>query len=230
MPIPKLKIVRLWRLWRLLYKHCLGHNKCLLSLLAVTMIPAWLLLSCSTAPPTHMDNSCDIFKEKRGWYPQARRSARRWGVSIGTQLAIIHQESKFKSEAKSPRTHILWIIPWTRRSTAYGYAQVVDNTWDWYRRDTGNRHADRDDFDDAVDFVGWYVYTSSKLLHIPKQDAFRHYLAFHEGHGGYQKKTYRKKPWLIKAARKVAMRAKRYDRQLKSCEKELRRYRWWWPF
>ena len=44
------------------------------------------------------------------------------------------------------------------RSSAYGYAQALEGTWDDYRKDTGRRGADRDDFADSSDFIGWYMH------------------------------------------------------------------------
>ena len=59
-----------------------------------------LLASCSTAPPKNINNSCDIFREKDDWYDDAMASYERWGVPVHVQLAIIHQESRFKYDAR----------------------------------------------------------------------------------------------------------------------------------
>jgi len=186
--------------------------------------------ACSTTPPKNIDNSCDIFFEKDDWYDDAKDSYEKWGVPIHVQLAIIHQESSFNYDAKTAMQYFLWIIPIGRKSDAYGYAQVKDDTWDWYIEKSGNSGADRDDFDDAVDFIGWYGKQTHKVLGISKWDTYNQYLAYHEGHGGFKRKTYNKKPWLVKVARKVEARAKRYSAQLKKCQKELES-RWdLWPF
>ena len=196
----------------------------------ITLLLVALTSACSTSPPKNMDNSCDIFFEKDDWYDDAKDSTEKWGVPIHVQLAIIHQESRFNYDAKPEMEYFLWIIPIGRKSDAYGYAQVKDDTWDWYIDKTGNSGADRDDFDDAVDFIGWYGKQSNKVLGISKWDPYNQYLAYHEGHGGFKRKTYNKKPWLIKVARKVEKRAKRYSAQLKKCQKELES-RWdLWPF
>lgn len=188
-------------------------------------------VGCTENPPKNVVNSCDLLDEKIRWYRYARASEKKWGVSVATQLAIIYQESRFVHDAKTPRRKILWIIPWFRKSSAYGYAQVLDDTWRWYVRATGNRWADRDDFADVTDFIGWYVNISEQKLKIPKTDVYHQYLAYHEGHGGYRSKSYKKKKWLLQAARKVANMKIRYASQLSRCEKQLkRRLRWWWPF
>ena len=189
-----------------------------------------VLSACSTSPPKNMNSGCEIFREKDGWYQSAYQSYKKWGVPVHVQLAIIYQESKFTHDAKPPRGTLLWVIPWFRKSSAYGYAQVKDATWDWYKTKTGNRWADRDDFEDAVDFIGWYGSVSNKRLGLSKWDAYSQYLAYHEGHGGYERKTYNKKPWLVKVARKVDSRAKNYRAQLASCEKSLDKGWSLWPF
>ena len=131
------------------------------------------------------------------------KSAKKWGVPVHVQLAIIYQESRFVHDAKPPRKKLLWVIPWKRQSSAYGYGQILDSTWDSYRKDTGHRWADRDDFSDVVDFIGWYGNQSHKLAGIAKDDTYNQYLAYHEGQGGFRRKTYLKKGWLMKVARKV---------------------------
>ncbi|MEN8763995.1 MAG: hypothetical protein ABF290_16405 [Thiogranum sp.] len=186
------------------------------------------ILSCANNPPANIRNSCDIFNEKGGWYSDAHDSYKKWGVPVHVQLAIIYQESRFVHDAKPPRKKLLWVIPWTRMSSAYGYGQIKDSTWDWYLDSTGNRWADRDEFEDVVDFIGWYGSVSHRKLGISKWDAYNQYLAYHEGHGGFKRKTYKKKAWLMKVARKVDNRAKSYHTQLSKCEDSLDKG--WWPF
>lgn len=190
------------------------------------VLAAMLVLACSTAPPKNIRNSCEIFEEKDNWYADANDSYEKWGVPVHVQLAIIYQESSFVHDAKPPRKKLLWVIPWTRLSSAYGYGQIQDSTWDWYLKSTNRRWADRDDFDDVVDFIGWYGAYSHRTLGIPKWDAYNQYLAYHEGHGGFKRKTYKKKPWLMKIARKVDNRAKAYRAQLKKCEGSLDKGGW----
>lgn len=199
--------------------------------------PLWIIMAllvlltsgCSSLPPRNMDDACKIFEEKGDWYKDSAKSFKRHGVPIHVQLAIIHQESRFQSEARPPRKWILGIIPWFRPSSAYGYAQVKDETWEWYMHARGLWFADRDDYGDAVDFIGWYGRLSYERLGISKWDAYNQYLAYHEGQGGYKRKTYLKKPWLVKVARKVKKQASRYHTQLSRCEDDLKSP-WWWPF
>jgi hypothetical protein len=198
-------------------------------MLRILLIVCLLLLAgCSTSPPKDINNICDIFREKDDWYDDSKDSFQRWGVPIHVQLAIIYQESRFKHDAETEMQYFLWIIPIGRKSTAYGYAQVKDDTWEWYAKSTRNWGADRDDFADAVDFIGWYGNKSYETLKISRWDAYKQYLAYHEGHGGFKRKTYNGKPWLIKIARKVDQRAKNYRAQLASCEDELNSGWWFW--
>lgn len=180
-----------------------------------------MLAACSTAPPRNINNACAIFSEYDDWFDDASEASRRWGVPVPVLLAIIRQESSFQSDAQPPRSRILWIIPGPRPSSAYGYSQALDGTWDWYLQATGNHGADRDDFEDAVDFVGWYVNETWRRNGVAKNDAYRQYLAYHEGHGGYARGTYRQKPWLLKVARKVSQQADRYRAQLAQCQSQL---------
>ena len=185
--------------------------------LAPVVFVCGLLIGCASGPPSNPDDACAIFAEKPRWQQDTQRTHRRWGIPPHVQLAIIHQESRFRADARPPRKRFLGIIPTGRRSSAYGYGQALDGTWQWYIQKTGNRGADRDDFADVVDFVGWYGNISHKRLRLASGDAYHQYLAYHEGHRGFAQKRYRAKPWLLTAARRVQQRADRYARQLTTC-------------
>ncbi len=189
-------------------------------------LPPLLLLAalagCTTSPPKDTDNICAIFFEKDDWYQDAARARDKWDSGIPVMMAIIHQESRFKADAKPPRQKILGIIPWTRPSDAYGYSQALDATWDWYETSTGRWGADRDDFGDSIDFIGWYNDQSYRRNGIDRADTYSLYLAYHEGHGGYSRASYNSKPWLTDVARKVQGRAATYQVQLQVCEEKLK--------
>lgn len=147
-------------------------------------------------------------------------------------MAILYQESRFVPDARPPRTTCLWIFPGPRPSSAYGYAQAKDETWELYQNATGNTGADRDDFGDCADFVGWYCWMSMRKCGIRTHDAYRLYLAYHEGWGGYRRGTYWSKKWLLNTARRVEAQARRYRDQLAECESEFRKKGGFclWPF
>ena len=193
---------------------------------ALVVVLVLIVGGCTTSPPDKLDNICDIFREKDGWYADARDARERWGAPISIMMAFMHQESRFVAGAKPPRTKIWGIIPGPRASDAYGYSQAKNDTWDWYKRKAGNHGADRDKFEDAIDFVGWYNHTTHQINGIAKDDAFRLYLTYHEGHGGYKRGTYRSKPWLVEVAKKVDRRASTYNRQLASCQDEFKKKGW----
>ncbi len=173
------------------------------------------LTGCMTVPPPkRLDNVCSIFRQHPQWYRDAKDVERRWRVPVAVQMAIIHQESKFDSTARPPRTKLLGFIPWTRPTTAYGYSQALNGTWSLYRHSNGGYFASRNSFDDAVDFIGWYANQAYLRARIPRSNAYALYLAYHEGVTGYMRQTYRRKPWLIGVAHKVERRAKMYQMQL----------------
>ena len=168
----------------------------------VLLVTVLVLTACTAKQPNDIDNVCAIFDEQRKWYKESQRAADRWGTTIPIIMAFIHQESSFKARAKPPRTKILWVLPGPRPASAKGYSQAIDSTWDQYKRSTGRFAADRNDFGDAADFVGWYIDQSASKSQIKKTDAYNLYLAYHEGQGGFQKGSYQSKPWLMTVAKK----------------------------
>lgn len=200
--------------------------------LALGLFMSSLIACAAPPPPKNPDNLCRIFRENRDWYDAADDARDRWGVPIPVMMAIMHQESRFVSDAKPPRTTCLFIFPGPRPSTAYGYSQALDSTWEKYKAASGNWGADRDDFGDAIDFIGWYCNLSHVRCGIPLNDAYGQYLAYHEGQGGFSRRTYRKKQWLINVAANVRSRSNRYAQQLAGCESEFRAGRGCclWPF
>jgi hypothetical protein len=182
-----------------------------------------LVCGCTTSPPRDINNICAIFFEKDDWYSAAAEARDEWGSSIPVMMAIIYQESSFKADARPPRRKVFGFLPGPRPSSAYGYSQAKDTTWSEYKRDAGRIGADRDAFDDAIDFVGWYNRQSLKRSGLAPQNTYGLYLAYHEGHGGYNRATYLQKPWLMAVARKVQSRADTYQVQLVHCEHMLSR-------
>ena len=193
-----------------------------LNLFSMLVIFILFLVGCVATPPTQRENLCKIFEEKDDWFDAAADMREKWGVPIHVPMAMMYQESSFKHDAKPPRDYILFgLIPWGRTSSAYGYAQAKTKTWDDYRRETGSMFANRENFDDAIDFMGWFISKTYSINKISKWDAKTQYLNYHEGWYGYQRKSYRKKRWLIGVADKVNERSLRYAAQLKSCEDSL---------
>ena len=127
-------------------------------------------VACTSMDNINSEDSCILFKEKKNWYKSTKKSYDRWGTPISLQLAIVNQESSFNQFAKPKRKKIFGLIPGSRPSTAFGYAQVTNPTWDWYRNRTGNVNASRANFDDITDFIGWYTTQSNIMLGISMSD------------------------------------------------------------
>ncbi len=178
-------------------------------------------ISCSPIKVTNTADSCIIFNEKKNWYKATKKSYDKWGVPIALQLAIINQESSFTQFAKPKRTKIFGLIPGSRPSTAFGFAQVTNPTWEWYKLKNNKPNASRANFNDVTDFIGWYSEQSTKMLGLSKKDFYNQYLAYHEGHSGWKNETFQSKKWLIKAAKNVETYANKYNIQLKQCESSL---------
>lgn len=167
--------------------------------------------------PANIEDACSIVRSKPAWRGEMRKVERKWGVPTSVQMAIIYHESKFKARARTPMKKRFLFIPRGRVSSAYGYPQALDGTWDRYRKETGRRHARRDNYGDAVDFIGWYTHKSNTQLGISKRDTRRLYLAYHEGHAGYKRRSYTSKRWLLDVASNAAETEKKYRRQLSRC-------------
>jgi len=179
-----------------------------------------LLASCgggNYSAPRNLDNACAILDERPQYYRAMKNAERRWGIPVHVQMATFHQESKFIGNARTPHRYALGVIPMGRQSSAYGYSQALDGTWEEYEDEVGRWGARRDRIDDAADFMGWYMDISTQRLGISKWDAQAQYLAYHEGRTGYANQSYLGKPWLMDVSAKVAQRAEMYRAQLASC-------------
>jgi hypothetical protein len=181
-----------------------------------------VLASCgggNYSAPRNLDDACAIVRERPQYYRAMKATERKWGVPVHVQMATIHQESKFIGDARTPHQYALGVIPLGRQSSAYGYSQALDGTWDEYREDQNRRSAKRDRIDDATDFMGWYMDQSQDRLGISKSDARSQYLAYHEGRSGFARGSYNEKPWLMDVAARVGSRSDRYAAQLDACGK-----------
>ena len=186
------------------------------------MILLLLVSACgggNYSAPRNLENACSIVKERPAYLKAMKRAERKWGVPVHVQMAIIYQESKFIGNNRTPIQYTLGVIPMGRQSSAYGYAQALDATWQEYQRAEGGRGAKRDDIKDAADFMGWYMNQTKEELGVALTDARNQYLAYHEGRGGYARGTYRGKSWLMRIANQVDARANTYQQQLAGCRR-----------
>ena len=192
----------------------------------LSVISLIVLSGCATPPPSNQDNLCEIFRQYPDWYDDALEMQDEFGVPIQISMAFMKQESAYIGNAKPPRYYALGFIPWGRVSSAYGYAQAQDPVWSEYQ-DQVSSWSSRDDFGDSIMFIGWYIDCSQKTLGISKWDTYSQYLAYHDGRGGFKRKTYTRKPNLLKVARRVEQTARNYGWQLKKCKAELDDNRSW---
>ena len=176
------------------------------------------ITSCSSVPKNTADG-CSIFSERYLWYKHAKKTELKWGTPIYVQLAIIKMESDFDWLAKPERYKLFKIIPYKRPSSSFGYSQAVKGTWRQYKTETGNKYALRSRFKDSVDFIGWYTNKSEKILKISKSDAYRQYIAYHEGWGAY--KNYKQNQKIVSLAKKVQKQSNKYKKQLSKCKNRL---------
>ena len=180
----------------------------------------FFVVSCSSVPK-YPNNACKIFGQKYLWYKHTKKSSRIYGAPVHIILAFVNKESGFNRWAKPKRTKLFKVIPYKRPSSSFGYSQAVKGTWKQYKNETGNKLATRTRFKDSVDFIGWYTNKTEKILKIPKTDAFKQYIAYHEGWGNY--KNYKKNTKVIGLAKKVKKQSDKYKNQLQKCQKTLNR-------
>ena len=190
------------------------------------LIFVFLLTSCASMPPTRPDDVCSIYQQKRGWHRVAQSAEKKWGTSMHIAMSIMNQESAFEAKARPPRRYLLGFIPWRRTSSAYGYAQAIDGTWQQYINDTGDYWRKRNNFADATDFVHWYMREANKQNKVATSDAYNLYLNYHEGPAGFRRGTYKSKKWLAATALKVQRRADNYRAQYARCKDKLRSGFW----
>ncbi len=187
----------------------------------VSTLSVMLILSACAKPPSQTRNACAIFEQRddlfNNWRRAAQNTEREYGVPVPILMATIYTESGFKANAKPPRTKLFGFIPWKRRSTAYGYSQALDGTWDRYQRETGRYGARRTDFADAIQFIGWYHRQSNIKNGIPLNEPYQLYLAYHSGHAGYSRGSYRSNSEALQGAKRFTNIAYTYSRQLQSC-------------
>ena len=178
------------------------------------------LASCgggNFSAPRNLDSACAILDQRPTYFRAMKATERKWGIPVHVQMATIYQESKFIGNARTPHRFVLGVIPMGRQSTAYGYSQALNGTWEEYQKDQNRRSAKRDRISDATDFMGWYMNESSRKLGISKNDAEAQYLAYHEGRTGYASQSYLGKPWLVEVAAAIGSRANTYQQQLQGC-------------
>ncbi|WP_181318413.1 transglycosylase SLT domain-containing protein [Photobacterium kishitanii] len=178
---------------------------------------AMIILSCSGCSSMIQESvgtktpsdACKTLTQNKDWMVATHKAYRRWGIPISVQLSVIRHESSFNRDASATT------------SSAYGYAQALNDTWKEYKKATNNKTASRGSFFDSTDFIGWYWNEAQKKIHFSPYNARAFYLSYHEGIGGYQRRSYLKKTWLMKKSKTVQMIADKYRFQLNKCRLEI---------
>jgi hypothetical protein len=178
------------------------------------------LAGCANAPE-QINDVCAVFGQNAGfvnnWQNSAKDTEAKYGVPVPVLMATIRKESGFQSNARPARTYYLGFIPGKRASSAYGYSQALDGTWAQYKAETGNFGARRSNFEDAVDFVGWYHARTVAAHGVAPGDTYNLYLAYYSGWGGYKNGSWRSNAAVQKTARDTAKMAAAYGSQLQAC-------------
>lgn len=197
-----------------------------MSRLSCALVMMLALSGCGggyNTPPKNLDDACSIIAQRPEYLKAFRATEKKWGVPVHVQMATMYQESRFDGDARTPFRYTLGVIPMGRQSSAYGYSQALDGTWDEYKKSTNSRGAKRDKIRDASDFMGWYMDKTKDRNGVSLYDARNQYLAYHEGHAGYARGSYNKKAWLVRVAGEVDQRADMYQTQLATCKRARRK-------
>ena len=153
------------------------------------------------APPGSI---CRLVAEHPDWYRAAKVTEAKWGVPVNVQFAIMRTESKFNPQAKNPN------------SSAYGFAQALNGTWHRYQTEQ-DTNSNRANFSAASDFIGWYASHMQDELGINSNDAYRLYLAYHDGGAAYKRQQRSGQFKIGKLAHHVQRDADNFASQLSMC-------------
>lgn len=166
-------------------------------LLVISII---IISSCSEKTQVN-DNmgACEILAQHSSWKKSLKTAQQNYNLPPAFAMAIIYQESRFNADAKS------------KYSSAYGYAQAIDGTWKHFQQDVKS-NAKRNNFDDSVQFIGWYMSQLSKSLKLRMTDSKNLYMAYMLGATGfkrYQAGTFKNKAKL-EEDKKIATKVSGY--------------------
>jgi hypothetical protein len=189
------------------------------SFIRILPIASLLALPACASAPSQINDICAVFAQQDGWFNDwhsaAQRTERKYGVPVPVLMATVRKESGFKANAKPPRTKLFGVIPWKRKSSAYGYSQALDGTWTQYQREAGGFAARRNNFADAVDFVGWYHAKTADTYGVARNDTYRLYLAYYLGWSGFKRGNW--SGGVQNDARDTDEMARKYAAQLQQC-------------
>jgi hypothetical protein len=175
-------------------------------------LTALVISSCSDS--AKVDDSmgvCEILTQNPSWSKALKTARDTYKLPPAFAMAIIYQESKFKAEAKS------------KGSSAYGYAQAIDGIWKHFQKDVKS-NAKRNNFNDSVQFIGWYMAQLAKNSKLKMTDSYNLHMAYMLGTTGfkrYKAGTFKNKAKIIedkKIAQKVKDFTSHYQAQFNKCK------------
>lgn len=175
---------------------------------SIALLSLTLISGCSvneSVSTNYPNDACKMLLENKDWFHSSNNAYKKWGVPISVQLSVIKHESSFNHDAS------------TKTSSAYGYSQALKGTFSDYKKETKNKKAKRNSFADSTDFIGWYFDKTYKAIKHSPHNASTFYLAYHDGIGGFKKKTYLKKKWLMDKSKEVQAVSNKYRAQLNKC-------------
>ena len=184
------------------------HFKKIIYSLIVAFITLTITSCSEGAQVDSKMGACEILTQNPSWSKSLKAAQDKYNLPPAYAMALIYQESTFKAEAKS------------KGSTAYGYAQAIDGTWKHFQKDV-KPNAKRNNFDDSVQFVGWYTTQLAKSTKLKMTDSYNLYMAYMLGATGfkrYKAGTFKNKDKIVedkKLAQKVKDFTAHYKAQLK---------------
>lgn len=189
-----------------------------LAFISVIASLAALTSGCSSDPASGADNLCSVFQDHDAWYAAAHRTHQKYGIPMHVAFALlVHEDSVASGNARDKTVSFQNGAVIKPISEEQGYLVVDDAVWEEYLDDEGSFLSDRDDFTDALDFIGWYMTKTKERTGIAYTDAYNQYLNYREGWDAYKGGEHQGKDWLVTEAESARERAERFRTQLLHC-------------
>ncbi|MEE2769616.1 MAG: transglycosylase SLT domain-containing protein [Pseudomonadota bacterium] len=188
---------------------------------SLIFIILFTLVGCAPQKVTKKEDVCEVYNKNFNWYRSAVRAQNKYHIDANIIMAVMAQESNFTYNARPQKNYVFNFVPWGYKTSARGYAQVIDGAWDDYKKQTNQWFPSRHSFNDACDYVGWYLNKASKRLHINRNDSYHLYLAYHQGLTGYKRHDEKHDQKLNLIAKKVQKNTQRYQSEFKQCKNSL---------
>ena len=194
---------------------------CLSTRYIVKLLLFCFLTACSTEKVSKTDDVCTVFNKNYDWYRAAYHAQKKHNIDANIIMAVMAQESNYIYNARPSKHYVFNFIPWGYKTSARGYAQIIDGAWDDYKKENNKWFPSRHSFNDASDYIGWYLNKASNNLKIKRNDSYHLYLAYHQGLSGYKRHEEKHNQKLDLIAKKVQRNTFRYQKEFKQCQNTL---------